>query len=179
MVSPARLTRSLLSRIKNGSHFTEVRYAWIWHSNISLSFSALSAEDKLYLEKKTPQSKGRKITLVSDNKISEVWAYLFQNLAKWDERNIKRPKFTTGHSILFTNGHCDHPLWNPYFKRWFCETVLEYSNAILECKRESSFVMNKSSFVKWSRIHKKRIRHLWKLSTALSATYFPKTWHFL
>ena len=38
--------------------------------------------DKLYLEKKRPQPKGRKITTVLDNKISEVWAILFQNLAK-------------------------------------------------------------------------------------------------
>ena len=36
----------------------------------SLPSSILSAEDMLYLEKKKPQHKGRKITLVSDNKIS-------------------------------------------------------------------------------------------------------------
>ena len=59
------------------------------------AFFHLSAEDKLYLEKKRPQPKGRKITLASDNKISEVWTFLFQNLAKWDERNIDWPKFMT------------------------------------------------------------------------------------
>ena len=36
----------------------------------SLPSSILSAEDMLHLEKKKPQPKGRKITLVSDNKIS-------------------------------------------------------------------------------------------------------------
>ena len=46
------------------------------------AFFHLSAEDKLYLQKKRPQPKGRNITLVSDNKISEVWTFLFQNLAK-------------------------------------------------------------------------------------------------
>ena len=88
----------------------------IWHSNISLSSSALSAEDKLYPEKKRPQPKGRKINLVSDSKISEVWAFLFQNLAKWHEGNIDWPKFLTDGSILFRNGHSDCPLSNPYFE---------------------------------------------------------------
>ena len=37
------------------------------------AFFLLSAEDKLYLEKKM-QPKGRKIALVSDNEISKVWA---------------------------------------------------------------------------------------------------------
>ena len=48
----------------------------------------LSAEDKLYLEKKRPQPKDWSTTLVSDNKTSKAWAFLFQNLVKWDERNI-------------------------------------------------------------------------------------------
>ena len=39
----------------------------------SLPSSILSAEDMLHLEKKKPQPKGRKITLVSDNKISSFW----------------------------------------------------------------------------------------------------------
>ena len=39
----------------------------------SLPSSILSPEDMLYLEKKKPQPKGRKITLVSDNKISSFW----------------------------------------------------------------------------------------------------------
>ena len=67
------------------------------------SSSILSAKDKLYLEKKRPQPKGRKITLVSDNKISEVLAFLFQNLAKWYERNTDWPKFMTDSLILFTS----------------------------------------------------------------------------
>ena len=57
--------------IKNGSHFRGVHYAWIWYANI-FAFFHLSAEDKLNLEKKRLQPKGRKITLVSDNKISVV-----------------------------------------------------------------------------------------------------------
>ena len=39
----------------------------------SLPSSILSAEDMLHLEKKKPQPKGRKITIVSDNKISSFW----------------------------------------------------------------------------------------------------------
>ena len=46
---------------------------------------------------------------------SEVWAFLFQNLLKWDERNIDQPKFTVNRSILFINGHGARPLSNPYF----------------------------------------------------------------
>ena len=41
--------------------------------------------------------------LVSDNKISEVLAFLFQNLAKWYERNTDWPKFMTDSLILFTS----------------------------------------------------------------------------
>ena len=45
-------------------------------------FAFLSTEEKLHLEKKRPQPKGRRITLILDNKISKVWAFLFQNLTK-------------------------------------------------------------------------------------------------
>ena len=38
---------------------------------------------------------------------------------KWDERSIEQPKFTTDHSSLFTNGHSDCPLLNPYFECWW------------------------------------------------------------
>ena len=59
-----------------------ITYVWIWHSNISLPSSVLSAEQRInYLEKKRPLPKGRKIT-VSNNKISELWAFLFQCLVK-------------------------------------------------------------------------------------------------
>ena len=66
-----------------------------------------------YLENKRPS---RKITLVSDNKISEIWTFLFWNLTKWDKRNIDQPKFTTDHSILSTDDHSDRLLSN--FKRF-------------------------------------------------------------
>ena len=56
-----------------------VFYEWILYSNTSLPSSILSAEDKLYLKKKRPQPKGRKIT---DNRISKLWAFLYQNLVK-------------------------------------------------------------------------------------------------
>ena len=115
--------RNLFSWIKNGSHFRGVHHTWIWHSNISFPSSVLSAEHKLYLKKKRPQSKGRKTKLVSDNKISEVWTFLFQILAKWDERYIDWPKFTTDRSILFTNGHSDCQLLNSYFERCIYETI--------------------------------------------------------
>ena len=82
---------------------------------MSLPSCILCTEDKLHLEKKRPQPKGRDVTLVWDNKKFEVWAFLFQNLAKWDERNIDRPKYANDLLILFTNGHYDHPLLNPYF----------------------------------------------------------------
>ena len=42
---------------------------------------------------------------------------LFQSLAKWDEKNINRPKFTADRSILFANGNSNRPLSNSYFKR--------------------------------------------------------------
>ena len=44
--------------------------------------SILAAKDKLCLEKKRPQPKGRKMTLVLHNEICEVLAFLFQNLEK-------------------------------------------------------------------------------------------------
>ena len=47
-----------------------------------LIFGSLSAQDKMYPEKKRPQPKDRKIALVAHNKMSKVWAFLFQNLAK-------------------------------------------------------------------------------------------------
>ena len=56
---------------------------------MNLTFEHVFALIKLYLEKKRPQPKGRKITLVSGNKRSEVWAFLFQILLKWNERNIE------------------------------------------------------------------------------------------
>ena len=59
-----------------------ITYVWIWHSNISLPSSVLSAEQRInYLEKKRPLPKGRKIA-VSNNKIFELWAFLFQCLVK-------------------------------------------------------------------------------------------------
>ena len=39
--------------------------------------------------------------LVSDNKISKAWAFLFQNLEKKDERNISRPKVSL-HTVIET-----------------------------------------------------------------------------
>ena len=60
-----------------------ITYVWIWHSNISLPSSVLSPEQRINcLEKKRPLPKGRKITLVSNNEISELWAFLFQCLVK-------------------------------------------------------------------------------------------------
>ena len=49
---------------------------------MNLTFEHIFALIKLYLEKKRPQPKGRKITLVSGNKRSEVWAFLCQILSK-------------------------------------------------------------------------------------------------
>ena len=46
------------------------------------AFFHLICREKLCLEQKRPQPTGRKIILVSDNTISEVWAFLLQNLAK-------------------------------------------------------------------------------------------------
>ena len=50
--------------------------------HIFLPSSILAAKDKLCLEKKRPQPKGRKMTLVLHNEICEVLAFLFQNLEK-------------------------------------------------------------------------------------------------
>ena len=75
----------------------------------ALLSSIIFVEYKLYLEKKRPQAKDQKIILASENKISEVWAFYFLNLANLDERNIDQPKFTSDHWILFTNCHKDCP----------------------------------------------------------------------
>ena len=75
--------------------------------HISLPSSILAAKDKLYLEKKRPQPKGRKMTLVLHNEIYEVLAFLFQNFEKWDEGNIDRPEFMNDCLILFTNSHIE------------------------------------------------------------------------
>ena len=80
------------------------------------AFFHLICREKLCLEQKRPQPTGRKIVLVSDNKISEVWAFLLQNLAKQDERCIDWPKFMADQLILFTNGHSGSPLFHPHSK---------------------------------------------------------------
>ena len=67
---------------------------------ISLPSSVLSTEDQLYLEKKRLQLKAKKITLVSDNKISEVWAFYFK---VW--RNEMR-KILTGQNLRLTARFC-------------------------------------------------------------------------
>ena len=48
--------------------------------DIRTYFYLKNTQDKK--ENKTPQPKGRNITLVSDNKISEVWAYFTSKLCK-------------------------------------------------------------------------------------------------
>ena len=103
------------SQIKNSSYFRGVHCGWIWYLNRYLSSYVLSVKDKLYLEKK----RLKEIRLVSDNKISKIWAFLFQNLVKWNERNIGWPKIRSDY-------HRDHPLSNPYFGIWIHQNVRAY-----------------------------------------------------
>ena len=78
----------------------------------------------MYPEKKRPQPKDRKIALVADNKMSKVWAFLFQNLAKWDERNIDQPKFmTTAQFYLRT------VIMNPHYQILISRAVIVQNNA--------------------------------------------------
>ena len=64
----------IFCELKMAASRWSVCYIWICHSDISLPSSILSAEDILYLEKKRPQPKGRKIT-VSDNTISQAFYF--------------------------------------------------------------------------------------------------------
>ena len=124
-----------------------ITYVWIWHSNISLPSSVLSAEQRInYLEKKRPLPKGRKIT-VSNNKISELWAFLFQCLVKWEERNIYNLQLTarfcfqtvigTAHYrilILSYRFYGQNWYWNSQQKeKW---TFLEDLNVLFEIRIE-------------------------------------------
>ena len=91
---------------------------------------------------KRPQPKSWKLTLVSGNKISKLWAFLLSNLAKWDE-------ILTGWNLRLTARFCLQTVIeaDPYFKRWFQKAALECRNATLECKRtisESSFRVEKA-----------------------------------
>ena len=88
----------------------------------------------MYLEKKKPQTKCKKIT-VSGNKIFKVWVFLVQNLTKWTWENINQPKFTIDSSILFTKRHSYHPLSNLCFQpikvhkkdNWFVNIVSNFT----------------------------------------------------